>query len=243
VPVRPKTADEVLQHLKDGNERFVRGEPRFAVVCKEKLADLARAQRPYATIVGCSDSRVPPEQIFDAGLGELFIIRVAGNVVSPEVTGSPQYAEMHLETPLVVVLGHEGCGAVAAALDAIRRGMRQHSRIQRLLDNIIPGLAGIEPARTRRGAAARRGGQRPLVDRADPGHARSAGARDGGEDEAGLSGVRDRDGPRAFPPRHFGNRLSRVRDDFPENGDRPRFSVAKTQERARAREIVVCPQN
>ncbi|HSS69108.1 MAG TPA: carbonic anhydrase [Casimicrobiaceae bacterium] len=141
----PKTADQVLQHLKDGNARFARGEPRFAVVHKELLAQLARAQRPYATIVGCSDSRVAPELILDAGLGELFIIRVAGNVISAEVMGSIQYAGVHLKTPLFVVLGHEGCGAVTAALDAIHRGQQQPSRIQRLLDDIIPGLAGIEP--------------------------------------------------------------------------------------------------
>jgi len=140
----PKTADEVLRYLKDGNEPFVRGDPRFPVVCKEKLADLARAQRPYATIVGCSDSRVPPELIFDAGLGELFIIRVAGNVISPEVIGSIQYAALHLHTSLFVVLGHEGCGAVAAALDAVHRGVQQGSRIQRRLENIMPGLVGIE---------------------------------------------------------------------------------------------------
>ena len=148
MPPHPKTpdeADEVLQHLKDGNERFARGEPRFAVVHKELLAQLARAQRPHATIIGCSDSRVAPELIFDAGLGELFIIRVAGNVISPEVMGSIQYAGVHLKTPLFVVLGHEGCGAVTAALDAIHRGQQQPSRIQRLLDDIIPGLAGIEP--------------------------------------------------------------------------------------------------
>ena len=145
MPADLQTPDEVLEHLKDGNERFVRGEPRFAVVCKEKLADLARAQRPYATIVGCSDSRVAPELIFDAGLGELFIIRVAGNVISREVMGSLQYAAVHLGTPLFVVLGHEGCGAVTAALDAIHRGVQQQSHIQHLLDTIIPGLVGIEP--------------------------------------------------------------------------------------------------
>ena len=144
MPDQPKTADEVLQHLKDGNERFVRGEPRFAVMRKEQLADLARGQRPYATILGCSDSRVAPELIFDAGLGELFIIRVAGNVVSPEVMGSIQYAAVYLETPLFVVLGHEGCGAVAATLDAIHRGVEQPSHIRRLLDDISPGLVGIE---------------------------------------------------------------------------------------------------
>jgi carbonic anhydrase len=141
----PRTADAVLQHLRAGNARFVRGEPRFSVVCREKLADLARAQKPYATIVGCSDSRVAPELIFDAGLGELFIIRVAGNVISPEVMGSLQYAALHLETPLFVVLGHEGCGAVAAALDAIHRGERHATHIQKLLDVIIPGLEHIGP--------------------------------------------------------------------------------------------------
>jgi carbonic anhydrase len=142
---RPNTADDALQHLVEGNARFVRGEARFAAVCTEKLADLALAQRPYATIVGCSDSRVAPELVFDVGLGELFVIRVAGNVISPEVMGSVQYAAQHLGTPLFVVLGHEGCGAVSAALDAIHRGRQQRSRIQRLLDAMIPGLMGIEP--------------------------------------------------------------------------------------------------
>ena len=145
MPDAPKTADAVLQHLIEGNACFVRGEPRFSVVRKEKLADLARAQKPYATIVGCSDSRVAPELIFDAGLGELFIVRVAGNVISPEVMGSIQYAALHLETPLFVVLGHEGCGAVAAALDAIHRGKQHATHIQNLLEVIIPGLVHIEP--------------------------------------------------------------------------------------------------
>jgi carbonic anhydrase len=145
MPDFPRTADAVLQHLIEGNARFVRGDHRFAIVGKDLLADLARAQRPYATIVGCSDSRVPPELVFDAGLGELFIIRVAGNVISPEVMGSLQYAAVHLETTLFVVLGHEGCGAVAAALDAIHRGKQQRSHIQNLLDGIVPGLEHIEP--------------------------------------------------------------------------------------------------
>ncbi len=88
---------------------------------------------------------MPPELIFDAGFGELFIIRVAGNVVSPEVMGTLQYAGVHLRTPLFVVLGHEGCGAVAAAL-AARRGGREPARIALLLDNIVPGLHGLPPA-------------------------------------------------------------------------------------------------
>ena len=80
----PVTADEALQRLIAGNERFVRGEARFPTVQKEVLADLAKGQQPYATIIGCSDSRVPPELVFDAGFGELFIVRVAGNVISPK---------------------------------------------------------------------------------------------------------------------------------------------------------------
>jgi carbonic anhydrase len=137
---RPLTADEALARLVAGNERFVRGEARFPTVQKEILAELAKGQRPYAMILGCSDSRVPPELVFDAGFGELFIVRVAGNVISPEVMGSLQYAAVHLRTPLIVVLGHEGCGAVEAALAAKWRGARERSRIELLLQNILPGL-------------------------------------------------------------------------------------------------------
>ena len=137
------TADEVLERLRAGNDRFVRGAARFPTVQKEVLAQLAKGQQPYATILGCSDSRVPPELVFDAGFGELFIIRVAGNVVSPEVMGTIQYASVHLRTPLFVVLGHEGCGAVKAALAAKFEGARDRSRIERLLENITPGLTGI----------------------------------------------------------------------------------------------------
>jgi carbonic anhydrase len=138
------TADEALARLVDGNERFVRGEARFPTIQKEILAELARGQRPYATVLGCSDSRVPPELIFDAGFGELFITRVAGNVISPEIFGTLQYAGVHLRTPLFVVLGHEGCGAVNAAL-AARTGPREQTRIALLLDNILPGLRELPP--------------------------------------------------------------------------------------------------
>jgi len=136
------TADEALARLVAGNERFVRGEARFPTVQKEILAALAKGQHPYATILGCSDSRVPPELIFDAGFGELFIVRVAGNVISPEVMGTLQYAGVHLRTPLFVVLGHEGCGAVAAAL-AARHGAKEPDRIALLLDGILPGLHNL----------------------------------------------------------------------------------------------------
>lgn len=137
-PVRSAKAG--LRRLIEGNARFVRGEAHFPTVCREVLSKLARGQQPYATILGCSDSRVPPELIFDAEFGELFIVRVAGNVISPEVMGSLQYAGTVLHTPLFVVLGHEGCGAVRAALEFKHHRVKQHSRIQILIENIVPGL-------------------------------------------------------------------------------------------------------
>ena len=139
------TAGEALSRLKEGNARFVRGEARFPTVQKDVLAALAKGQRPYVTILGCSDSRVPPELVFDAGFGQLFVVRLAGNVLSPEVAGTLQYAGVHLKTPLFVVLGHEGCGAVQAALRTLREGTRERSRIDALLQNILPALDGIDP--------------------------------------------------------------------------------------------------
>jgi len=88
---------------------------------------------------------VPPELVFDAAFGELFIVRVAGNVISPEVMGSLQYAAVHLHTPLFVVLGHEGCGAIQAALARKYHGARERRRIELLLDRISPGLLGLRP--------------------------------------------------------------------------------------------------
>ena len=127
----------------DGNERFISGTGRTFRLEQEVLTDLAKGQQPYATILSCSDSRVPPELVFDAGMGELFIVRVAGNVISPEIGGSFQYAFEHLRTPLFVVLGHTGCGAIAAAVESRLRGTQQHSRIQILVDGILPGLAEL----------------------------------------------------------------------------------------------------
>ena len=139
------SADEALQRLIDGNGRFLRGESREAGLSREAMAEMARGQRPFATILGCSDSRVAPELIFDAGLGELFVIRVAGNVLSAEVAGSMQYAVAHLRTPLLIVLGHEGCGAIQAALETKYRNVQQRSRIQLLVDSILPVLDGLNP--------------------------------------------------------------------------------------------------
>jgi carbonic anhydrase len=140
------TASQALRRLVEGNRRFVRGEARFPTVQKKILSQLAREQRPYATVLGCSDSRVPPELLFDAGFGELFVIRVAGNVLSEEVAGSLQYAGVHLKTPLFVVLGHEGCGAVGAAIDTHFHKVRYRSRIGKLVSKIVPAIRGLNPA-------------------------------------------------------------------------------------------------
>ncbi len=139
------TAQEALDRLKQGNERFVGGTARFPTVQKEVLAELARGQHPFATILGCSDSRVPPELLFDAGFGELFVVRVAGNVLGSEIQGTLQYAGMHLRTPLFVVLGHEGCGAVEAAIAERFHGARHASRISLLLEHIAPALDEVDP--------------------------------------------------------------------------------------------------
>jgi carbonic anhydrase len=138
------SADEAFQRLIEGNERFLSGKTRWDRVTVASIATLASGQQPFATILGCSDSRVPPELVFDAGLGELFVVRVAGNVMSGEVAGSLQYAGAHLHTPLFLVMGHDGCGAVAAALDTRRRGVSHLSRIGILVDSILPALDGID---------------------------------------------------------------------------------------------------
>jgi carbonic anhydrase len=105
----------------------------------------AKGQQPYATVLGCSDSRVPPELVFDAGFGELFVIRIAGNVLGPSIAGTLQYAGAHLHTPLFVVMGHEGCGAVQAAIAEKFHGARHRSRIALLLKNIDPVLDKLDP--------------------------------------------------------------------------------------------------
>src|SRR5207253_1841153 len=113
-------ADEVLRRLREGNERFVKGATVSPRRTPEDFRPLAGGQRPMAVIVGCSDSRVPPEILFDQGVGDLFVIRVAGNIVNgagPIVKGSIAYAVVVLGAPLVMVLGHSECGAVKSALE------------------------------------------------------------------------------------------------------------------------------
>ncbi|OPY85670.1 MAG: Carbonic anhydrase 2 [Syntrophus sp. PtaU1.Bin208] len=113
------SADEALQKLMDGNKHYVENKMTSQSTCDPAhRAALAHSQKPYAIVLTCSDSRVPPEIIFDKGLGEIFVIRVAGNVPDPIVIGSIEYAAEHLGSPLVMVLGHERCGAVKATIEA-----------------------------------------------------------------------------------------------------------------------------
>jgi carbonic anhydrase len=114
------TPAEALQSLKDGNRRFITDHLEKAAG-KERLVELAKGQKPIATVVACADSRVSPELVFNKGLGELFVLRVAGNVAvdSHGIVGSAEYAVAHLQVPLVVVMGHENCGAVKATLAGV----------------------------------------------------------------------------------------------------------------------------
>ncbi len=136
------TPDEALQLLRTGNARFFSGHPERVFTDVNQRRAQIMAQTPFAAIVGCADSRVPVEIIFDQGPGDIFSIRVAGHVISPGALGSVQYAIAHLKIHLVVVLGHEGCGAVAAAMHG---GDFTHepSHVQFLLEAIAPALQNI----------------------------------------------------------------------------------------------------
>jgi carbonic anhydrase len=142
--VRRDDADAALRALKEGNRRFAEGRVLHAHQAADWRAHLTQGQHPFATIVSCSDSRVPPELVFDQGFGDLFVIRVAGNVIDPDVIGSIGYAVRHLKTALIVVMGHEGCGAVTAAVNAIDGQDTEPKYIAALLQHIIPGLSGID---------------------------------------------------------------------------------------------------
>jgi len=138
------TADEALNKLKEGNIRFVSGKQSHAGCDLGTVKTLAGGQKPYAIILTCSDSRVSPELMFDAGLGELFVVRVAGNITDPALIGSVEYAAEHLGTPLVMVLGHEKCGAVKATVDS--KG-KAEGNIGAIVKAIAPALTKTKAAK------------------------------------------------------------------------------------------------
>lgn len=130
------SATDALDRLRAGNDRFVRNASTLNLAALDRTA-LAAGQAPFAIIVGCSDSRVPAELVFDQGLGDLFVIRVAGNIIAPSQIGSVEFAAEKLGTRLVVVMGHSHCGAVAATLDAVMSGNDGDSRnIRSIIDRV-----------------------------------------------------------------------------------------------------------
>ena len=144
-------AQEALERLRDGNRRFVEeNRGNGASVSQNRRRELTAVQEPFAIILGCSDSRVPAEIVFDQGLGDLFVIRVAGNIVAPSQVGSVEFAADRFDTRLVVVLGHSQCGAIEATLEELGRPSRDqspylHSIVDRIRPSIEP-LLGTELA-------------------------------------------------------------------------------------------------
>ena len=135
------TAEEALQRLMEGHRRYLAERMAHPNQTAERRREVAAGQSPFATVLGCSDSRVPPEVIFDAGLGDLFIVRVAGNVVNNAGLGSIEFAAAEFESPLIVVLGHSNCGAVNAAISIIQTGAEVEGAIGSLVDLIRPAVA------------------------------------------------------------------------------------------------------
>ena len=138
-PQQP-TPEQALEKLMDGNARYVKGEARQGDITPAQREKLAAGQSPYAVIVGCADSRVPPELAFDGGPGDLFVIRDAGNIVDDNEIASIEYAVAVLNVPLVVVLGHESCGAVDAAVKAQTKGASFDGHIHDLVEDLRPSV-------------------------------------------------------------------------------------------------------
>jgi carbonic anhydrase len=138
------SASEALVRLRDGNRRFASEMESDAGVGRARRVETAAGQEPFAIILGCSDSRVPAELVFDQGLGDLFVIRVAGNIVAPSQVGSVEFAAERFGTRLVVVLGHSQCGAVAATIEAIQTAADATSgNLRSIVDRIRPAVESL----------------------------------------------------------------------------------------------------
>ncbi|MGH3715420.1 MAG: carbonic anhydrase [Micromonosporaceae bacterium] len=139
----PQTPGEALRWLLEGNQRFVAGERLHPHQDADRRTALAPAQRPFAVLFGCSDSRLAAEIIFDRGLGDLFVVRTAGHVVGPEVLGSIEYAVAVLDTPLIAVLGHDSCGAIAATLDAVQHGTTPAGFMRDVVERVMLSVLAV----------------------------------------------------------------------------------------------------
>ncbi|MFQ5943883.1 MAG: carbonic anhydrase [Anaerolineales bacterium] len=139
------SARDAIEHLRDGNRRFVANLRSLSpVVSDAPRAELANEQHPFAIILGCSDSRVPPEIIFDLGLGDLFVIRVAGNIAAPSQVDSVEIAASQFGTRLVIVLGHSHCGAILATLEGLRQPKEPNSpHFRSIVDRVRPSVKGL----------------------------------------------------------------------------------------------------
>jgi carbonic anhydrase len=138
------TAKEALERLREGNRHFLSGVRSGDLASETRRSRLAAGQEPFATILGCSDSRVPAEIVFDQGLGDLFVIRVAGNIVAPSQVGSVEFAAARFGTRLVVVLGHSRCGAILATLDEIQQATENQSRnLRSIVDRVRPSVEAL----------------------------------------------------------------------------------------------------
>jgi carbonic anhydrase len=131
---------EAISRLKDGNGRYMNGNPQHPRQSSEEREKLTKSQYPFAIVLGCADSRVPPEIVFDQGLGDLFVVRVAGNVIDDHSLGSIEYAVDHLAVRLILVLGHQSCGAVKAAKETIAAKGEAPAHIQSLVTAIRPAV-------------------------------------------------------------------------------------------------------
>lgn len=138
-------AREALQRLREGNRRFIANVRSLdTLLSQTRRGEFSIGQQPFAVILGCSDSRVPAELVFDQGLGDLFVIRVAGNVVAPCLIGSVEYAAAYCGTRLVVVLGHSRCGAILATLESLKRPVGiQPPNLHSIIDYIRPSVEGL----------------------------------------------------------------------------------------------------
>jgi carbonic anhydrase len=138
------TAREALARLQEGNRRFVANQTTSEPIDRARRAALAAGQEPFAIILGCSDSRVPAELVFDQGFGDLFVIRVAGNIVAPSQVGSVEFAASRFDTRLVVVLGHSGCGAITATIEDITGHATSQSRnLRSIVNRVRPSVETV----------------------------------------------------------------------------------------------------
>jgi carbonic anhydrase len=137
------SALDALERLREGNRRFATGVRNDIPIHQGRRRELTAGQEPFAIILGCSDSRVPAEIVFDQGLGDLFVIRVAGNIVAPSQIGSVEFAAARYGTRLVVVLGHSSCGAVQATIDELQHPSDQTRNLRSIVDRIRPAVEGL----------------------------------------------------------------------------------------------------